>query len=243
LGHEPLYPHLWAEDIFSTPEQIEAWLDSFRWEQIWSGSHDTGAAAAVIDAPKGISLPANWGDMVLAAFTDRADSRTGFWKNAGRDGILTFPTTIDLGGAAHFWWIYYHLGEEIPHAPQAMESILRTRRRTGIWGGRVFNGAFPQGIDFDAINGYRFLLGSVSPDFREGITEQIIASVDQYACALDFHLNRPGSLEDLYNSSHKLVGLLNTLAEVNLLYSELTGEAKLTGVGELRSALDFVAWQ
>jgi hypothetical protein len=243
LGHEPLYPHLWAEDIFSTPEQIEAWLDSFRWEQIWSGSHDTGAAAAVIDAPKGLNLPANWGDMVLAAFTDRTDSRTGFWKNAGRDGILTFPTTIDLGGAAHFWWIYYHLGEEIPHAPQAMESILRTQRRTGIWGGRVFNGAFPQGIDFDAINGYRFLLGSVSPDFREGITEQIIASVDQYACALDFHLNRPGSLEDLYNSSHKLVGLLNTLAEVNLLYSELTGEAKLTGVGELRSALDFVAWQ
>lgn len=243
LGHKPAHPHRWAEDIFGSPEGIEAWLDSFGWNQIWSGSHDTGAAAAVIDAPEGISLPPDWEEWTLTAFTARLDERTGMWKNGVLDPILRFPTTVDLGGAAHFWWIYDHLAAPIPEAETAIRSTLRLQRDTGIWGARVFNGAFPQGIDFDAINGYRILLPWTSPEFREEMTDEILASVDRYAAALEFHLNRPDSLTELYRDSHKLVGVLNTIAEVDVLYRQLTGRRKITGMPQWRSALTFVAWQ
>jgi hypothetical protein len=153
------------------------------------------------------------------------------------------PTTIDLGGAAHFWWVYHHLGRPIPHPEKVVASIVALQRETGLWGTRLFNGAYPQGIDFDALNGLRLAWPQLSEEARSARRSQTVATLDRYACAADAHLNADESVERVFRTSHKLVGTLNALAELDLLYRTLTGSPKLETSTRLRSALTRVAWQ
>jgi len=243
LGARPRHPHSWAEPLFAEPEAIRRWVDSFDWNQIWSGSHELGAVAAVIDAPRGIVLPEEWADWTLEALTEKLDHRTGFWKNGVLDHIWRGPTTVDLGGAAHFWWIYHHLGRAIPYPEKAVSNILALQRDTGLWGTRLFNGAYPQGIDFDALGGLRLAWLHLPEEARSAHHGQILAALDRYACAADAHLNSEGSVERLFRTSHKLVGTLNALAELDLLHRTLTGTPKLQTPRPLRSTLTEVAWQ
>ncbi len=243
LGSRPLHPHKWAEQRFATPEAIREWVDSFNWSQIWTGSHEVGAAAAVIDAPQGIRLPAEWADWTVEAFTERVDGKTGFWKNGMLDRVWHRPTTIDLGGAAHFWWIYHHLGRPIPSPEKVIANILALQRQTGLWGTRLFNGAYPQGIDFDALNGLRLAWLQLSEETRASRRSQIEEALDRYASAEDAPLNSVGSLDRLFATPHTLVGTLNALAELDLLYRALTGRPKLETSTPPRSALTRVAWQ
>jgi hypothetical protein len=243
LGSRPRHPHAWAEPLFAEPEAIRQWVGSFSWNQIWSGSHELGAAAAIIDAPQGIDLPKEWADWALEALTEKLDHQTGFWKNGAFDRVWRAPTTIDLGGAAHFWWIYHHLGHPIPYPEKVISNILALQGETGLWGTRLFNGAYPQGIDFDALGGLRLAWLQLPEEARSARRSQILAALDRYACAADAHLNSEGSVERLFRTSHKLVGTLNALAEVDLLHRTLTGAPKLETSNPLRSALTEVAWQ
>jgi hypothetical protein len=243
MGSRPRHPHAWAESLFADQEAIRRWVDALHWSQIWTGSHELGAAAAVIDAPQGIDLPPEWGDWTLEAFTEKLDRKTGFWKNGVFDRIWRRPTTVDLGGAAHFWWIYHHLGRPIPYPEKVISNILALQRETGLWGTRLFNGAYPQGIDFDALNGLRLAWLQLSEEARAVHRSQIVAALGRYSCAADAHLNGEGSVERLFRTSHKLVGTLNALAELDLLHRTLTGTPKLETPKPLRSALTEVAWQ
>lgn len=248
LGHSPAVPHRWAEERFADRSSIEAWLDEFGWNQIWSGSHEAGAVAAVLDAPGGISLPVGWQREVIDALEDRIDPRTGYWKNGVLDVVLRRPNTIDLGGAAHFWWLYDRIGVAIPYPEKAIRGILRTQKRSGIWGTRLFNAPIPQGIDFDAINGYRLAYSALSTVERSAgsgaeLRESIIDSVYRYARAVDMHLSTSGSMQELYHSTHKLVGLLNAIAETNALCEQLGIAPVFETEGEWRSALEVVTWQ
>jgi hypothetical protein len=243
LGSRPLHPHAWAEQLFADPGAIRQWVDSLNWHQIWSGSHELGAVAAVIDAPQGIRLPDEWADWTLAALTEKLDDETGLWKNGVLDLVWRRPTTVDLGGAAHFWWVYHHLGRPIPHPEKVIDNILALQRETGLWGTRLFNGAYPQGIDFDALNGLRLAWSQLSEESRSARRSQIVTALDRYACAAIAHLEANGSVERLFRRPHKLVGTLNALAELDLLYQALTGRPKLETAVPLRSALTRVAWQ
>ncbi len=243
LGSRPRHPHSWAEPLFADREAIRRWVDALDWHQIWTGSHELGAAAAVIDAPQGIDLPPEWADWTLEAFTEKIDRQTGFWKNGVFDPIWRRPTTIDLGGAAHFWWIYHHLGRPIPHPEKVVSNILALQRKTGLWGTRLFNGAYPQGIDFDALNGLRLAWLQLSDHARSVYRDPIVAALDRYSCAAEAHLDEEGSVERLFHGPHKLVGTLNALAELDLLYRMVKGASKLETPKPLRSALTEVAWQ
>jgi hypothetical protein len=243
LGQYPAQAHLWAEERFASRVTTEAWLDTFGWNQIWSGSHEVGAIAAVLDAPEGIDLPSDWLEEAMAAVDGRIDERTGYWKNGILDGVFRRANTIDLGGAAHFWWIYNRVGRTIPYPRKAIVGILRTQKPSGIWGTRLFNAPIPQGIDFDAINGYRLAYRALSPTERMEVRDEIIESVDRYACAVALHLTPDGALLDLYHSTHKLVGLMNALAETNALCDDLGIPRRFLFEGEWRPALDVVTWQ
>jgi hypothetical protein len=243
LGASPLHPHAWSAPLFSDPDAVGRWFDSFNWCQIWTGSHELGAVAAVIDAPQGVRLPAKWPDWVVAEMTERVDGETGFWKNGALDLVWHRPTTVDLGGAAHFWWIYHHLGRPVPHPEKVIAHIVALQRETGLWGTRLFNGAHPQGIDFDALNGLRLAWSQLSPQARSARRGRIVAALDRYACVAGAHLNADGSVERLFRTPHKLVGALNALAELDLLYREIAGRPKLETSSPLRSALTRVAWQ
>jgi hypothetical protein len=243
LGSRPRYPHRWAESIFNSPESIERWLDSFYWHEVWSGSHEAGAAAALLDAPQGVSVPPAWKEWVLQAFSKRVDERTGFWKEGIADCILRDATTIDLGGAAHFWWIYMRLKQPIPYPEKVIDNILSLQKESGIWGTRLFNGALPQGIDFDAINGLRLAYRALPPEIREQKRERIVAALNRYACIAHYHLNAPGSVNRLFTKTHKMVGTLNALAELNLFYEELTGRQKIITPRQWRSVMSKITWQ
>lgn len=243
LGSRPRHPHAWAEPLFADPETIRRWVDSLDWRQIWTGSHELGAAAAVIDAPHKIDLPPEWGNWTLEAFTEKLDPKTGLWKNGVFDRIWRRPTTVDLGGAAHFWWIYHHLDHPIPYPEKVISNLLALQRETGLWGTRLFNGAYPQGIDFDALGGLRLAWLQLSDEVRSAHRDQILAALDRYSCAAAAHLNPAGSVERLFRTPHKLVGTLNALAELDLLYRALTGTPTLETRKPLRSALTEVAWQ
>lgn len=243
LGSGPLYPHRWADRFFSSPGAVARWLEAFGWNEVWSGSHNAGAAAAVIDAPHGTGLPHPWKKWVVVAFTERVDRRTGFWKRGILDRVNRKVTTIDLGGAAHFWWIYLHTDTPVPFPEKVITGILGLQKSSGLWGTRLFNGALPQGIDFDAINGMRIAWRYTSPAFRKKQREKIIGALDRYACAAHYHLAAGDSLTKLFTKTHKMVGTFNALAELDLFYRELTGERKLILVRPLRSSLDTAAWQ
>lgn len=159
------------------------------------------------------------------------------------DIVFRRANTIDLGGAAHFWWLYEHMDLSIPYPERAISGILRTQKRSGIWGTRLFNAPIPQGIDFDAINEHRLAYKALSPQAQERVRPAITESVDRYAQAVHLHLSPEGSMLGLYHTTHKLVGLLNAVAETNALCDDLGIERRFVTRRERRPALDVVAWQ
>ena len=243
LGHRPRYPLKWAEKVFESPASIERWLDAFYWNQIWTGSHEAGAAAAVLDAPWGLKLPPRWQQWLLEALDRRVDPATGFWKQGITDRVIKSATTVDLGGAAHFWWLYRRIGRPIPHPEKVLTGIMSLQKKSGIWGNRLFNGPLPQGIDLDAINGMRLAWKELEPGTKAKHRERLVRVLEKYACALQYHLGPQDSLLRLFKKAHKLVGTLNAMAELDLFYRELTGKSILTTPKPLRSSLEKVAWQ
>ncbi len=243
LGERPAHPLRFGETLFASRSRIDAWLDGFRWGQIWTGSHAAGAAAAALDAPWGLELPDDWGVWLLDALDDRVDPSTGLWKRARRDRILRGPTTVDLGGAAHFWWLYDRLGRAIPFPEQAFDAVLGLQRRSGLWGSRLYGGAMPQGIDFDALYGLRVAWGRCSEAFRFSRRDRLGAALDRYVRAAHAQLTPPGAVDRRFHTLHKLVGTLNALAELDALGHGLFGRRLVGAAPALRSALTQVSWQ
>lgn len=243
LGSAPAAPLRHAAALFADRDRIDAWLDGFRWQQIWTGSHAAGAAAALIDAPGGVALTGDWSETLLDALEARVDPRTGFWKRALHDRVWRRPTTIDLGGAAHFWWLFDRLGRPIPHAERAVEGILGLQRRTGLWGNRVFGGRFPQGIDFDALHGLRVAWPALLPERRDALAPRVRTALDRYARAAHAWLAPDGSVDRWFRTPHKLVGTLDALAELDLAARTILGEPRVRTPRPLRSALTSVSWQ
>ncbi len=243
LGSRPLHPLRYAEGLFGDRARVDAWLDGFRWSQVWTGSHAAGAAAAVLDAPQGLELPEAWADTVLAALGERLDPRTGFWKRALHDRVLRRPTTLDLGGAAHFWWLFDRCGRPIPRPEQAADGILALQRRSGLWGSRLFGGAFPQGIDFDALHGLRVAWRDASGGFRRARRERLARALERYTGTAHAMLTARGAVARLFRAPHKLVGTLNALAELDALAQAVFGHRCTAMRRPLRSALTRVSWQ
>ncbi len=242
LGSEPAHPLAYAERLFASRAAIDAWLDGFRWSQIWTGSHAAGAAAALIDAPRGVGLPADWSRDLLAALDARVDPRTGLWKRGPLDRLWRRPTPLDLGGAAHFWWLYARLGRPIPRPEAAIDAILGLQRRSGLWGSRLFGGAFPQGLDFDALHGLRIAWSDASPSFRSTRRGRLERALDRYARTAARMLGTDG-WQRWIAGPHKLVGTLDALAELDRLSRELLGDSLLRTPRPWRSALERVSWQ
>lgn len=243
LGSGPTHPVRRGEQLFASRESTERWLDRLRWSQVWTGSHAAGVAAAILDAPEGVALPAGWADVLLDALTARVDPATGFWKRAWHDRVLRRPTTLDLGGAAHFWWLYDRLGRPLPHPARVLDGILGLQRPSGLWGSRIFGGAFPHGIDFDALHGLRVAWRDLAGPAREARRTRVEAALARYGRAAHDALCRPDATARLFRTPHKLVGTLDALAELDAASETVLGRRCSEGHPALRSALSRVAWQ
>ena len=243
LGHAPAHRFAWAPDAFGSAAAVERWLDHLGWTIVWRGSHAAGLAAAVLDAPGCADVPEPWSTWVLDGLRARVDARTGLWKRSWLDRVWRRPTTIDLGGAAHFWWLFERCAQPPPRADAAFASILRLQRPNGIWGSRLHNGAFPQGIDFDALHGLRYAWPAQAASARPALRTRALAALDRYGAACDRFLNTPGAVGRLFHTTHKLVGTANAIAEGNRLATALGRPPIFRTPRPWCSALTEVCWQ
>ena len=243
LGGAPRHEFKWARQIFSSQQSVEAWLEDFNWFQIWKGSHAIGLAAAGLRNPELVSADNRWSDWVVEGLTKRIYEPTGFWQRGVKVPLVDKPpTTIALGGAAHFWWIYQCTNRPIPLPAKAIESTMSLQKRSGLWGNWIFNGDFPQCVDIDATNGMRYGYRDLSDSEKARLRGPILESLERYFLAAKKALDKRGAIADLYKTSHKLPGGILGLAEANAFYKELTGRTKMQTPKQWRPVIPDVCW-
>ena len=110
-----------------------------------------------------------------------------------------------------------------------IERIVDAQTESGLWGSTLLNGAIPQFIDIDAINGLRFAYSQLAKPEQAAVKMKIANSLEKFACKANDMLNKPGSVDYHYGDGpHKLVGALTALAELDQLWTEMFGKRRLS---------------
>jgi hypothetical protein len=214
--------------ILRSPEHMRRWLgrmglegplDPFRknlgWQYIWRGSHVAGGVAAALGM-MGKRADAWWDEaMPVAAWLEHwfdwldaeVDPATGLWRRALWNRFVRRPTLIDLGGAAHFHWVYVRAGRPIPHPEAVVASVLSLQKPSGLYRD------VPYCIDLDGnfctLRAWEELDGKARERWREPMERSLLASFDASLAALAGSLD----LTDLYRDLHALPGALAALME------------------------------
>lgn len=207
------------------------------WYRFWSGAHVGGGVMATLvmrhqlTDPEG-RLPRVESFPALAAFFDLADhaleARTGLWRPWPKRLLLGRPDRGDVGGAAHFLWLYDRLGVRHPHAEALLASALGLQRRGGLFSEE------PGCLDLDFLHllSYTARLG-VRRDLRE-----VDGAMLRNGVAVLGHLLAPGGLAD-YDESHRLPGALCAVAQVD---AYLRWRGLESGPSPTRDVLSEVCW-
>lgn len=209
------------------------------WHYIWRGSHVGGGVAAVIgmleerliewwggsvDVEQWFIWYFNWLDR-------RVDVKTGLWQRAFWNLVYRGPTIIDLGGAAHFLWIYEARRQPFPYPQALIESTLRLQKKNGLYRDHPFC------IDLDAnhalIRAYCQLSSSVQQRLKTRVHKAILAD---FTAISRYLLQTP--LIEAYPDTHGLPGALIAMKEC-----ERFPECKQDlGLGDWNHVLDNVWW-
>jgi hypothetical protein len=194
------------------------------WNYIWRGSHVGGGVAAVVGMtqhlfngwwPNEAVHASSWLTGYFDALNARISSKTGVWQKSIYNLIIRKPTVIELGGAAHFWWIYQKADVAIPYPEKAIDSIISVQKATGLYKGHPFC------IDFDGVNGLVTAFSCLSEQQREKYRKRVKDSINKSFNAVVDYLNEH-SFDSIYSNSHGLPGALAVLAE--------SGRAKKLGL-------------
>lgn len=201
LGFKPKYPLSFIEK-FNTPEKIEKMLEEIPWGNVWSGSHiASGIASAPINTGE---IDDFWLDTYFEWLDREVDPDTGYWIRGGSRNKPA-PTMHEMGGAFHFYYIYTYLGRPLPHPEGIIDTTIAIQHDNGLWDADV-----PYCIDLDGvfsiIHAYRQTDG-----YRR---EDVIAAVEKALAAIVERLNDPEFVGENYIDSHKLVGAVVALAEI-----------------------------
>lgn len=183
------------------------------WHHFWPGSHVVGGIVATVimrrqlgtaggDVPRVRDVPE------LAAFFELADARlearTGYWRPWTKRLLSKLPGVGDVGGAAHFLWLYDRLGVRHPYPEPMLRNALRLQRPDGLFSAR------PSCLDLDFTHlfSYAARLG-----VRRGLHEVDEAMLRNGIAVLTFVLERERL--DAYQDSHGLPGALCAVAQVD----------------------------
>ena len=183
------------------------------WYHFWPGSHVCGGIMATMIMREQLKAPVGHVPCVndapaLAVFFDlaneRIDASTGCWRSRFKRPLWDKPSVGDVGGAAHFIWLYDRLGVRHPHPEPLLRHALRLQRPGGLFGDR------PSclDLDFTHIIAYAARLGAA----------QDIDAVDdamlRNGMAVLNHVLDPARLEE-FEDSHGLPGALCAVAQVD----------------------------
>ena len=191
------------------------------WNYIWNASHISGGIAASIGQTQdlmenwwGSSVNAKeWLDNYCEFLTNYINIDTGLWQRAVWNVFIHKPTTIDLGGAAHFYWIYEKHKYTYPNPENLIDSILCLQKESGLYKGHPFC------IDFDAnfclLRAYSHLDSESRTKYLKIVQNSIKKNID--AIEYYFHYTQPSNW---YEDTHGLPGALAALVESNNIISD-----------------------
>lgn len=183
------------------------------WFNFWPGSHVVGGVLATMIMREQLRDPDGRAPQVedvpeLAAFLELADAEldpgTGFWRPWFRRLVSRHPTVGDVGGAAHFLWLYDRLGVHHAHAEPMLRNALRLQRADGLFAAR------PSclELDFAHLFAYAARIGA-RPDLEEVDRAMLHTGI----AVLEHVLDRDRL--DAYGDSHGLPGALCAVAQVD----------------------------
>ncbi|HPI77221.1 MAG TPA: hypothetical protein PLK80_10860 [bacterium] len=222
LGARPEYPLTFA-DKYMAPEDIARMFDETPWDAVWSGSHiASGIASAFINtglaSDEWLSEYFNWLELEV-------DPETGYWMRRNDGSKKEKATNHELGGAFHYYYIYTFSGRPLPYPERIIDATLSVQQPNGLYDGEI-----PYCIDLDGVF-------SLIRAFRQtdGYRRQDVeSSVERTLVAIASRLNDPEFVRRSYKDSHKLVGAIVALAEIQGFMPE-----KLRTPKPLLRSLDF----
>lgn len=240
LGSKPLHPFTWAGRMTNSEKDMADWLGQIWWDLVWVGSHEGGGVAAAL-AMTGQATE-EWYGWYLDWLDQEANPDTGMWQRAFYNTLLKKPNRIDLGGAAHFWWIYQVKQRPLPYPEKVIDTCLGLQLDSGLWDEKPRKGDFPYCINLDAINGINAAYFQLLASGREYRTEDIARAYDKYLRRCWEVLCARGSVEKLYTNSHDLPGALVGIAEADEFFKKTAGKSRDKTERSWRSVLEVICW-
>jgi hypothetical protein len=196
-------------------KKVETWLKTKpEWGFLyWPGSHRGGGIGAIFATLGPKNYPhENFFDWYFDWLDRHADPEVGYWRLGWIHKFKKRLTKQELGGAIHYYWIYEFLKHPIPYPEKVIDSTLKLQNKLGLWDGDI-----SYCIDLDAIfcltrcsaqiNGYR------EDDIRDAIIKYLDYTIPT--------LNDKDFLFSRYDTTHKLTGCLEAIAEIQKFYPEL----------------------
>ncbi len=240
LDHKPLYPFKWKDPMTRDEKALDRWLRQIWWDVVWVGSHEGGGVAASLLMTGEASD--EWFDWYLNWLDKEVNPNTGLWQRAFYNVVYKKPTMNDMGGAAHFWWIYQAKSRPMPYPERVIDSCLGLQLDNGLWDRKPKKGDFPYCINCDAINGINwsyYQLQEKGVEYRE---EDVRRAYADFFATCQRVLTKPGNVLELYDNSHDLPGAIIGIAEADQYFRRVDGETRLITTHIWRSALEKICW-
>jgi len=209
------------------------------WHYVWRGSHVGGGVGAIVAMagrlfgqwwPGRVDVE-RWFGQYFSWLDAHVNPATGCWQRAFWNRAYRRPTVGDMGGAAHFLWVYEARGWPFPYPEQTLRSTLSLQRPTGLYR------RYPMCIDLDGnfclARSYRQLSAAAQERYRPWVARSLEAS---FTGVVDALLSRP--LPHIYRDLHGLPGALVALAECRVLPDFRFAAA----LEEWHSPFDRVCW-
>lgn len=182
------------------------------WFRFWTGSHVVGGMIAAMLMRERLAAsadrrPPTHDQPEVAAFFQladrRIDPRTGLWRPFFKRLVSRHGDLADVGGAAHFLWLYDWTGVPHPSPEPMLRTVLRLQQPDGSFMRR------PGCIDLDCTHllSYASRLGAGSPD------EIDRAMACNGIAVLERLLARDGLCG--HGESHSLPGALCALSQID----------------------------
>jgi hypothetical protein len=210
LGGKQLYPATPLYAPFNSPAEVPSYLaNNIDWTSQWSSSHLFWGGLHMYSQSS--AATPEWRNEVFNWLDSHVDLNTGWWIT----GEQPSSNVQGLGGGAHIWPIYEHLGHDFPAPEKVIDRILSMQVGSGRFGGN--NSGY---MDLDALYGLKYMR-TLAPSYR---TAEINSAVTTFGTWLNGSINgflagNPTMHEVL--SKVGAFGLLNQLSPT--LFPDSTG--------------------
>jgi len=169
LGGKQLYPATPLYAPFNQPSEVPTYLaNNINWTSQWGASHLFWGGLHMYSQSS--AATPQWTNEVFSWLDSHVDTNTGWWIT----GEQPSSNIQGLGGGAHIWPIYEHLGHAFPAPEKVIDRILSMQVSSGRFGGN--NSGY---MDLDALYGLKYMR-SLSPTYRTAEINNAVTTFGQW---------------------------------------------------------------